>query len=485
MKKLFIAAFFLSVITSWFSVGRYHPDEQFQILEFVGIKKGMNERKVMPWEFHEEMRPALQVGFAYAVIEVLEKSNITDPFIWVFVLRLFSALLGLFATYKLLKYYKNKIPEKLFNVLSFLSLFYCFIPYFHVRFSSENISSSLFFIGLFGILSILENNKKYSQIFLYAIIIGFAGVARLQVNFLLIGFLLWFIFIKKENLKVLGIILLGIIFANGAGVLIDKWFYGTWEITSWNYLYNNIILHKAAEYGVQPFWYYFERIFLNGIPPFSIVIIFCFGCLFISSPRSYLTWMIIPFLLAHFLTGHKELRFLYVLIPIIPLVCIIVYDKIINSESSSKLRSFLINKKHQWFRIIFLVTNTIVLTALSFMPADSFTPTLKFIYNNYYLKPTVYICQDEHFDLYSTEVTLNFYRSKTVIRSNISLEKLKEFNLNENVKFLYICGTKDLTVPPPLKAKLVYTSVPNWLFNFNFNNWIERDGFTCIYELSQ
>ena len=111
MKKLFIAAFFLSVLTSWFSIGRYHADEQYQILEFIGFKKGINKSAELPWEFHAKMRPALQIIFGYGVIGVLETINISNPFIWAFVLRLFSALLGLIASYKILQFYKNKIPR--------------------------------------------------------------------------------------------------------------------------------------------------------------------------------------------------------------------------------------------------------------------------------------------------------------------------------------------------------------------------------------
>ncbi len=484
MKKLFIAAFVLSVITSWFSVGRYHADEQYQILEFVGFKKGINEAKEMPWEFQLKMRPIVQVAFAFGVINLLEKFNLTNPFIWAFILRLFSALLGLFATNKILQFYKNKIPEKLFNTLCFLSLFYCFIPYFHVRFSSENISSSLFFIGLFGMLSFFESRKNVLNLFLLALIIGLAGVVRLQTNFLLIGFLAWIIFIKRENFKTVSIILLGIIFANVTGVFSDKWFYGSWEISSWNYLYNNIILNKVSDFGVQPFWFYFKEIFLNAIPPFSLILFFCFGYLIIRLPKNYLTWTIIPFLLVHFATAHKELRFLFVLIPIIPLAVVLTYNEILNSVVVSKIKSFLQNKKHKWFKILFLTINTIVLLILSFKAADSYTPVLKFVYDNYNSKPTVLMCESKNYDFYSNAVSLNFYRSKSVKNLNFPIEKINPNYLQQNVNYIFVCGNKNFKFPETVKAKLVYNSIPDFLYYFNFNGWIEREGEVCVYEVS-
>ena len=483
MKKLFIAAFVLSVITSWYSVGRYHADEQYQILEFVGFKKGINEAKDMPWEFQLKMRPTVQVAFASVVINLLENFNLSNPFIWAFILRLFSAFLGLFATYNILQFYKHKIPEKLFNALCFLSLFYCFIPYFHVRFSSENISSSLFFIGLFGILSFFESRKSVLTLFLLAIVIGLAGVVRLQTNFLLIGFLAWIIFIRGENFKTIFIILLGIIFANVIGILSDKWFYGTWEISSCNYLYHNIILNKVADFGIQPIWFYFEEIFLNAIPPFSLIVFFCFGYLFIRLPKNYLTWTFIPFLLVHFAAGHKELRFLFVLIPVIPLVTVLTYNEILNSVVASKIKSFLQNKKHKWFKILFITINTIVLLILSFKAADSYTPVLKFIYNNYDSKPTLLMCENKNYDFYSNAVSLNFYRSKMVKKLNFPIEKINANYLPQNVNYIFVCSNKDFKFPETVKAKLVYNSIPDFLYNFNFNGWIEREGVVCVYEI--
>ncbi|HSS12456.1 MAG TPA: hypothetical protein VLL04_01095, partial [Rhizomicrobium sp.] len=48
------------VVTAWFSVLFYFPDEHYQILEFMSYKLGITPASDLPWEFHARIRPWFQ-----------------------------------------------------------------------------------------------------------------------------------------------------------------------------------------------------------------------------------------------------------------------------------------------------------------------------------------------------------------------------------------------------------------------------------------
>ena len=88
---------------------------------------------------------------------------------------------------------------------------------------------------------------------------------RYQAAFLILGFSLWLLFINKESFTKITSITLGFIFIVLSGVLIDKWFYGEWTLTTWNYFTQNILEGKASSFGIEPWWWYitnsFEKIY--------------------------------------------------------------------------------------------------------------------------------------------------------------------------------------------------------------------------------
>ena len=43
----------------FFSEGYYHFDEHFQVIEFAGLKFGINQASDLPWEYHSQLRSGL------------------------------------------------------------------------------------------------------------------------------------------------------------------------------------------------------------------------------------------------------------------------------------------------------------------------------------------------------------------------------------------------------------------------------------------
>ena len=105
-QKILLLALFFHIAASWFSIGRYHADEQYQILEFADYKTGNNSAASLPWEFHEKIRPALQPGIAYAIISSAHAIGIQNPFTIAFLLRLMGSAFGFIVALKLIQLYK-------------------------------------------------------------------------------------------------------------------------------------------------------------------------------------------------------------------------------------------------------------------------------------------------------------------------------------------------------------------------------------------
>ncbi|MFN5982710.1 MAG: hypothetical protein ACK476_17570 [Fluviicola sp.] len=477
-KQHLILALLIHIIAAWFSVGRFHPDEQFQIIEFLGYKTGVNSAQDLPWEFHSEMRSTTQVAFAYGITELF--SFITNPFTQVFLLRLISSLLALYALHRLIKYFKNELSERNYTLLSLLGAIYCFIPYFHARFSSENLSISLLILGLVLYLE----SKKIRNYILVGVLLGLAYTVRMQSLFILFGFGLWVLFVKKEQLKGILLLLSGFSLSVLIGLLSDRWFYGHWVNTTWNYVYENIILHKSESFGTQPFWYYFEKTFLDAIPPMSIVIIVSILFFFLFKVKHILTWMFIPFLLVHFFTAHKELRFLFPLINFIPLFVVLSWQEIENNSRFEKLKNHLIRFKFYLIKPFFWIGNSILLIVLCFKPADNYTPTISFIHNNYTSYKTQVFYTDNN--PYDKNNCLNFFKPRDLSVQQISIDTLTYIDLNKYSHSLVVASKDEIRKIKMrgFEVKKVYSTIPDFLYSINFNDWISRTTKTEIYELS-
>ena len=94
---IIIFAAFVYFTTAYNSHGFYHADEQYQIIEFAGLKLGTHSANELAWEFKEQIRPTLQPAICFTFLKVFEIININNPYNQAFVLRILSALMALIA----------------------------------------------------------------------------------------------------------------------------------------------------------------------------------------------------------------------------------------------------------------------------------------------------------------------------------------------------------------------------------------------------
>mmetsp|Transcript_13651 Transcript_13651/g.29149 ORF Transcript_13651/g.29149 Transcript_13651/m.29149 type:complete len:830 (+) Transcript_13651:248-2737(+) len=119
------------------------------------------------------------------------------------------------------------------------------------------------------------------------------------------------------------------------GCCVDRWAYGFWAVPFLGNFHFNVILGNGSLYGTHPFlWYIYA-----GIPAvcgsmlpfllFNLTVLFSnpsqisSNCNKINNTRIVLFGIIVPYVILHSFSEHKEFRFL---LPMLPLICVLAAD---------------------------------------------------------------------------------------------------------------------------------------------------------------
>jgi phosphatidylinositol glycan class B len=476
-----IFSFCLFLVTAYYSEGFFHPDEHFQLIEFANYKIGKTSLNELPWEFESRIRPALQVSIGYFLLETFNYLGLNDPFKQLTILRIITAILSWLVISRLfLLLIKNFKNEKTKHLLLFASFFIWFIPFLSVRFSSENYASITMLAGIF--FNLKSPQQKTSQIYynlIAGLLLGLSFFFRFQMAFSIAGIGLWLLIVKKETWKNLTYMISGGAIALLLCLSLDYWLYGSFEFTPYNYYTANISLNLAAEWGTMPWWFYLNAYILSCIPPLSIILLILFAWGVYTKPSSIFVWIIIPFLLAHFLVGHKELRFLFPMIFCFTCVAVNGYDSLMNKFTFSKTLKIVTT--------FILVLNTPILIVKAITPAQEAVSYFRYLYELGNHQKVVIICPEKSvYDI--SGVVANFYKNENIsvfvaTEENSVNECLNELNahkmlvLNRNIM-------KDESYPG-YKMKHLYCAYPKWIKQINFFNWISRSRIWQIVEVEK
>jgi phosphatidylinositol glycan class B len=480
-RNIFIIGLFVFIITAFFSEGYHHPDEHFQILEFSSYMLGKSPASDLPWEFQDMVRPALQPALASAIIKTLNIAGIYNPFTYALILRIFTALLSWFLVCNVcllvMKDFSSELGKKIFL---FLSFFLWFIPFISVRFSSENYSAIAFLGAVCLILRSIENNsKKIFQLALAGFLLGFSFFFRFQIAFAIIGLGLWLIVIKKVPWRNIFTLLIPGICAIAFCIFLDTWFYGKVVLTPINYYYEQIIENKAANWGTFPWWYYFNFFIIHAIPPISIFLLVFFFIGLFRKRVSIFTWCIVPFLIAHFVVGHKEMRFLFPMAFYFIYLTAVGVDHYIVSGRYKKLGRLLF--------ILTVIINIPVLIVRMITPAQEAISYYKFLYNYSLEKKITLLCIEKN--IYNlVGFNANFYKSPNVKCVVLNDDKSISNYLDKNKPDSVYLFEDKLAVDTKYAGYInerVYCLFPKWLLRFNINNWESRSRIWEILELKK
>lgn len=482
-RKWLWLALALNLVAAFYSWGFHQFDEHFQILEFASYKLGNSPAADLPWEFEARIRPWLQPAIVIWLAKVFE-----DPFVLVRVLRIFSALLGWLSTVVIASCCTSWFENERFRRWAILgSCFLWFFPYQHARFSSEGWAASLFFLGFIPLVLAIREHRDRSassgdspRLRLPAwgalscgALLGLAFDCRFQVGIMIAAGGVWVLRYGRLDLRSIVYVGLGLATAVLLGLAVDAWGYGIATLTPWNYLYVNLVQDRAAEFGVAPWWDYFWKGLGRGLPPLSLFLMVGVLASWVLKPRASLTWVTLAFFLVHVFIGHKEFRFLFVLLPAVPIqvamVCQAMADRGVRWHPISKSSRV----SAAAVAALMLAINGVALVIATVLPPRMEVLVFRQIYEN---SPMILVSEPED-PFVMAQLPIHYYRHPEM--RIVSLEQADAYPPDGSVWVLM----DGLDPPPALGPSLPpgscerrYTTMPDRLANSPLYGLMQQAG---------
>lgn len=331
---LLAVAVAVHVAVAVLAVNPWHPDEHFQILEFAWARAGHAPLEALPWEFAARIRPALQPVLAMGVLGGLRAVGVTSPFAWILVLRLATLALALAVLLGVVGRAAPGLDPGPRRVLWLGAFLLWFAPLLLFRFTSENLAGILFVAALArldgggggdgeaddGPGGAGRSRGGLVGDLLTGALLGLAFVVRFQMAFAVGAVLAW-VALRGAGAARRALALT----AAAAGVvamatLVDAWFYGEPVLTPWRYFQVNLLEGTARSFGTSPWYAYLLWAPLWMAPPLGIVVAALVVAGMAARPASPWTWSLAAFVVGHSFVAHKELRFLFPLLYLVPVL---------------------------------------------------------------------------------------------------------------------------------------------------------------------
>ncbi|MBT3983980.1 MAG: hypothetical protein HOE90_21675 [Bacteriovoracaceae bacterium] len=467
-KRVLVISFFFHLLASYFSKGFHHFDEHFQILEFINYKMGAITSADLPWEFRYQIRDWIAIFMFYPFAKLFALTGLDGPFTQAFIYRFLSMILAFLGTnYFILKskvWFKDNINWKFSAIAMNLAWF---APYIHARTSSENHSLAFMLAGLGVYLA----HKNIKGLLLSGILIGFSFWFRYQIGMGILFFVLWVFIIDRPGMKNIFALGLGGLAAFVIGVGIDYWGYGELVFTFYKYFVDGVINDKASYFGVTPYWDYLRLLFNRGIPPLSLTLMLTTIYFWYKNPKHMLSWILLPFFILHSIVPHKELRFLFFLIALSPMMLALGFESIPGGIRSFYQR-YLASK---WIKIatnILVFMNIVLLLAVCFRSANRAMGFYEFLYYHDEVPQKIYSLGGDPQKL----VTLypKFYLKN--IRNFTAISDTTAVTAIEDQEF-WIFTNRGHQLKSLIKdhhCEIKFSNYPLFLLEFNIGGWMNR-----------
>ena len=284
--------------------------------------------------------------------------------------------------------------------------------------------------------------------------------------------------VQKEGAAKIVAFILGGLLMVALGTVVDRWFYGEWVFSPWQYFEQNILLDKASTFGVDPWWKYFQEIIIKGIPPFGLFYLLAMAVFVWQKPKELLTWVAIPFVGIHLLIAHKELRFLYVLLPFLP----IALSTALQWWEDHRPRPLWSTRAYRIAWRTFWVHNALLTLFIMFWPIIMEMNIYRTIYDQYQEPITIYGIEDHP---YKAALYISYYKRPSLCVAQVSsLDKLPLYG--KSPYLLAVDHRDDYPIDSlPGHKKLIYSSFPDWIMPLNFNDWMSRSRWWLVYEIRE
>ena len=480
-------AVLIYLITAWNSNGYYHPDEHYQIIEFAGQKLGANNADELPWEWRTQSRQAIQPLLAYLVFSGLQFIGINDVYLLAFALRLLSLIVSLFSVHFFLKMTLMRIKPSYRKLYVALSYFLWFLPVIYVHFSSETWSAAMLLFAFS--LALSDRLKGPGAPLFMGLFLGLAFLFRYQSALLAFGLLGWLIFVHKERPgRVIKLMATGLLVVF-AGSVVDSWYYGNWVFVPWRYLNYQVLQGVTTEFGVSDWYFYFTDTVLAAGWPLGVIFLASLIYLIIRAPKSPLVWIVIPFVVVHSIIPHKEIRFFFVLVNLLPLIFVTSLQHI----PSFRYPAFF--KIPFGFVVVLLsLLNALGLAAMAFKPAGNGRQEISGYIHNHFSGLPVNLIYTSWASPYNPwhQMPAKFYVDRNVSEQRIqSLCALNEHLINKGKKNLLVVRMAEFD-NAECTAKLsafrftrLKQSIPGWIEYLNsFYGRFDEKEVLVLFELN-
>jgi phosphatidylinositol glycan class B len=471
-----IAALIVYVVYAIFNNGYYYYDEHFQLIEFAELKAGNNLPSDLTWEYIFKIRSALQPMLVYWFFSLCRAVGINDHYVLITLLRVFTSIVAV----SIITFFLNRtfflIRDGFKTWYRLLSYFLWFLPFINVRFSSES------YAGLTVLLSIATfySCAKFKP-YLMGLLFGLSFLFRFQSVFLIVGFFGWLIFIDKASLKFLLKLVVSGLAMVLVGIAIDTWFYGTPTLSFYNYYLANVVYNKATGWGVSPWYFYITDTLRTMNAGMAVIIWTSIIYQFITNRHGLICWIVLPFLVAHCITPHKELRFLFPMANLIPLIVILTAQSVMTYHMPVALRYGL-----RCVIALILIINIFSIIAVGFSPADSegrmtLTQYIRDRYNNKQIQLLVFGWDNPYRPIPEKQ---NFYLNKNVHWKQFNFERFAD--TARDTVHLIVIRDKNWAYCQPLFQLYALTELksglPIWLKIIN--NFLGfKNGSLTLYEI--
>lgn len=282
------------------------------------------------------------------------------------------------------------------------------------------------------------------------------------------GLLGYSYFVGKYKLKHICLMLLAFTIVLALSTLLDSWFYHALVFTPWNYFQVNILNGVASSFGTSPWYFYFKLILTETILPIGAAVLFLIVVAVIENPKHVVVWVAVPFLLIHMLVPHKELRFLFPLINLVPILLTLGISGISTSFLRVSSRRKMLLKA---FVIGLGLINLIALTVMTFRPMRQGEKLITSIIYQEYSGQDVSVIIEKGINPFNP---LGNVRENTYFQRNLNIieqeEVIDNIRLPNTAKPIFFICRKDAYDLPyneeiikKYNLKLKAQSIPSWI----------------------
>jgi phosphatidylinositol glycan class B len=287
----------------------------------------------------------------------------------------------------------------------------------------------------------------------------------------------WLVLKQKSDWRSLALFASGGLAGGVIGLAADYWLYGSLVWTPWNYFRSNVLEGRMLDFGISPWWFYFPEYIVRAVPPVSVVLLGFLAWGIYKKPGHLFTWFIVPFVLAHIVIKHKEMRFLFPMAyPMLFLVAV-GWEALWENIKRPRLANGLLK--------LTLVINGLLLLPVLTRPALDCLPCYKYLYYEARKRPLVLYAEKESPYLLAGLHT-HFYDppnlTVVLVDQFADLADTSCYTLHPGDLLLH----RRLTLPPigpGIRTERVFAGLPDWVLQFEFGGWQERSRVWSVYEV--